>query len=322
MSEINPADVSVGGAAPNLSDEFSRETSDVEAPSPTRKPEREGLPSSYRMRADAHYVDQLATPRGPAESTRTRRGAAPSAPDEVREARDAREGREANDARDRRETRDLRTDRLLSQLGEDLATVESSVATLTSGASPTARRVMLDVLRAHTWRAAWLVRAQTLADGPVRSVVRPRPIGGVLSRLREGFASEGRLNSLALHVHVPDWNATVAVDEQELMTGITGAILATIGLLGDSDGATVKVTATAAGGELRTVEVSQDDALVPAAIAGRFFDPVWAERPGGWVSGFGAWTARLVAQRHGGEAVLVAGDRRGSTLRLTFERAL
>jgi hypothetical protein len=259
------------------------------------------------MRADAHYVDQLSTPRA-SDGPRPRRGAVTTVVDE------------ASDARDRRETRDLRTDRLLAQLGEDLASVESSVATLTSGASPTARRVMLDVMRAHTWRAGWLVRAQTLADGPVRGSVRPRPIGGVLSRLREGFAPECRLNSLALHVHVPDWNAAVAIDEQELIVGLTGAIVSTIGLLGDTDGATVKVTATATGGELRTVEVSQDEVIVPANVAGRFFDPVWAERPGGWVSGFGAWTSRLVAQRHGGEAALVAGDRRGSTLRLTFER--
>jgi hypothetical protein len=311
VSEINPADVVVGGGSPNLSDEFSRETSDVETPSPSRKPEREGLPSGYRMRADSHYVDQLTTPRGSGDASRSsRRGAVASVADE------------ASEARDRRETRDLRTDRLLAQLGEDLATVESSVATLSSGASSTARRVMMDVMRAHTWRAAWLVRAQTLADGPIRGSARPRPIGGVLSRLREGFAAECRLNSLALHVHVPDWNAAVAIDEQELMIGLTGAIVSTIGLLGDSDGATVKVTATANGGELRTVEVSQDEVAVPAAVAGRFFDPVWAERPGGWVAGFGAWTSRLVAQRHGGEAALIAGDRRGSTLRLTFERAI
>jgi hypothetical protein len=29
-----------------------------------------------------------------------------------------------------------------------------------------------------------------------------------------------------------------------------------------------------------------------------------------------------VAQRHGGEAALLSGDRRGSTLRLTFERTV
>jgi len=302
VSEINPADIGVGGGSPNLSDDFSREIAETDTLG-AKRPEREGLPSNYKMRADSHYVDQLLTSRAPADAPRTSRRAA-SAPEEPR-----------------RDTRDLRTERLLAQLGEDIATVESSVATISSGASPTARRVMLDVLRAHTWRAAWLVRAQAVADGASRGSVRPRPIGGVLSRLREGFAAECRLNSLALHVHVPDWNASVAVDESELLVGLTGAIVATVGLLSDSDGATVKVTASVAGGELRAVEVMQDEAAVPAAVAGRFFDPVWAERPGGWVSGFGAWTARTVAERHGGEAALVAGDRRGSILRLTFERA-
>ncbi len=313
MSEINPADVGVSGGSPDPSDEFSSEPANVETPTPARKPEREGLPSGYRMRADSHYVDQLLTPRaGSPEAARGSRRTVAAPPDAPVEAP------ENSVARERRETRDLRTERLLAQLSEDLATVESSVATLTSGASPTARRVMLDVLRSHTWRAAWLVRAQTLSDGPARAS-RARPIGNVLSRLREGFAAECRLNSLTLHVHAPDWNAAVAVDEQELMIGLTGAIVSTIGLVGDSDGATVKVTASATGGDLRLVEISQDEAVVPAAVAGRFFDPVWAERPGGWVSGFGAWTARTVAQRHGGDASLLAGDRRGSTMRLTFE---
>jgi hypothetical protein len=311
VSESNPAGVSAGGGSSNLSDEFPGETPDVDETVPAKRPEREGLPANYRMRADSHYVDQLSTPR-PDSPRGPRRGSAPAVATE-----------ETPEFRERRETRDLRLERLLAQLSEDLATVESSVATLSSGASPTARRVMLDVMRAHTWRAAWLVRAQTLAEGsaPLRGV-RSRPIGGVLSRLREGFAAECRLNSLALHVHVPDWNAAVAVDEQDLIVGLTGAIVSTIALLGDSDGATVKVTATATGGELRTVEVSQDEVPVPTAVAGRFFDPVWAERSGGWLAGFGAWTARKVAQRHGGDAALVAGDRRGSTLRLTFERAL
>jgi hypothetical protein len=316
VSEINPVDLGVSGGSPSLSDEFSSETANVETPAPVRKPEREGLPSGYRMRADSHYVDQLLTPKaGGAEPARASRRA-------VATPEAAVENPENAVVRERRETRDLRTDRLLVQLSEDLATVESSVATLTSGASPTARRVTLDVLRAHTWRAAWLVRAQTISDRPVRANGRPRPIGNVFARLREGFAAECRLNSLTLHVHVPDWNAAVSVDEQELMIGLTGAIVSTLGLVGESEGATVKVTASAAGGELRTVEVSQDEAVVPASVAGRFFDPVWADRPGGWVSGFGAWTARTVAQRHGGDAALIAGDLRGSTVRLTFERTV
>ena len=307
---MNPADVAVGVGSPELTEEFPRETSDVPPASP-RKPEREGLPAGYRMRADSHYVDQLLNSKGEPVREARRRSAPPAAVAD-----------EHTEARERRDARDLRTERLFSQLAEDLATVESSVATLASGASPTARRVMLDVMRAHTWRAGWLIRAQALADSPARGAVRSRAIGAVLARVREGFAAECRLNSLVLHVHVPDWNASVSIDEQELVTGVTGAIIATIGLLGDSDGATIRVTATASGGELRAVEVAQDDTPVSAAVGGRFFDPVWADRPGGWVAGFGAWTARTVAQRHGGEAALVAGDRRGSMLRLTFERTV
>ena len=183
MSEINPADLSVSGGSSSLSDEFSSETPNVETPTPVRKPEREGLPSGYRMRADSHYVDQLLTPRAgrgrePARCS-SRRVSGRDAMTHV-----AVEAPENVVAREPREHRDLRTDRLLAQLSEDLATVESSVATLTSGASPTARRVTLDVLRAHTWRAAWLVRAQTLSEKPVRAAGRPRPIGGLFGRLR------------------------------------------------------------------------------------------------------------------------------------------
>jgi hypothetical protein len=50
----------------------------------------------------------------------------------------------------------------------------------------------------------------------------------------------------------------------------------------------------------------------------RFFDLAWADRPGGWLAGLGAITARAVAQQHGGNAVFQAGDRRGSLVRITF----
>src|SRR5262249_22177368 len=157
-----------------------RESTDVVAQIPARKAEREGLPAGYRMRADSHYVDQLLNPKtGQAESGReARRKPAPVADDH-------------SEPRERRDVRDLRTERLFAQLGEDLASVESSVATLVSGASPTARRVMLDVMRAHTWRAGWLLRAQALTEGQSRGAVRSRPIGAVLARVREGFAAEG-----------------------------------------------------------------------------------------------------------------------------------
>ena len=64
-----------------------------------------------------------------------------------------------------------------------------------------------------------------------------------------------------------------------------------------------------------------DDVTVGSGIADRFFDPVWAERPGGWMTDVAASTFRAVAERFGGHARLIVGDRRGTTMRLTFGRA-
>ena len=74
-------------------------------------------------------------------------------------------------------------------------------------------------------------------------------------------------------------------------------------------------------GELRVVEVTQDEASLPAGARARFFDSTWTDRPGGWTAAIGAAVARAVAQHHGGEAALVPAGKRGTTLRLTFTRS-
>ena len=59
--------------------------------------------------------------------------------------------------------------------------------------------------------------------------------------------------------------------------------------------------------------------LVSPGRSARFFDSAWTDRPGGWFAGLGATVAKVVAQQHGGDAVLLAGERRGSTLKITFK---
>ena len=53
--------------APSTSDNSAHlpDTDDLAHRTERRAPDREGLPKSYRMRADAHYVDQLETPTQP-----------------------------------------------------------------------------------------------------------------------------------------------------------------------------------------------------------------------------------------------------------------
>jgi len=269
----------------------------------SKKPEREGLPPGYRMRADAHYVELLSSKRDRSEARGSKRD---------REAMES-----DTDVRDRRSDRE-HVERLIAQLSEDMSAIEASATLLAGGAPAVARRVNLDIIRAHAWRAAWVLRAQALVDGGARVQPRPKQLASLLGHVRSGFAPEGRLNSISLHVQASDWNAVVPVDEAAFVAGLTGAIVATVGLIGPADSATIAVTVTASPGELRTVDITQDDVSISGPIANRFFDSSWTERQGGWTAALGAATARAAAEYHGGDAALVASPRNGSTIRLSF----
>jgi hypothetical protein len=118
-------------------------------------------------------------------------------------------------------------------------------------------------------------------------------------------------------VSADDWNARVAVHEGEFKLGVAGAVRALLAAVPDVENAAIKVTVTVADETLQTVEVTQD--LVPAPSApSRFFDLTWTDRPGGWLTGFAASVSRAFAQRAGGAATFVPGERRGATIRLTL----
>src|SRR5439155_5895719 len=86
VSDIDSAEISAGSHS-NLPDEFPPELADAPAVrGDQRKPAREGLPPGYRMRADAHYVDQLLTRRERAPDAGDRQG-------DLQDDRDPRERR-------------------------------------------------------------------------------------------------------------------------------------------------------------------------------------------------------------------------------------
>ena len=296
MSDIDPAEVAVPASA-RVSEKFSQESSDVTPPpAVSKKPEREGLPPGYRMRADAHYVEHLTARR----SEKSDRSESSRAPVDVPERNEGRE----------------RADRLFIQLAEDLATIDTAVAALASDASRTAKRVNLDLVKSQLWRASWALRARAIVEGQHRAQLKPRPLAFLLGQVRSGWAAECRLSNIKLQVEASDWNAVVSVDEPSLIAGLTGALVATLGIVGQADDATVTVRASALNGQLKTVDIAQDEVLVPPSEGGRFFDPSWTDRPGGWFAGLGAITARAVSQQHGGDAVFLAGETHGSIVRL------
>jgi hypothetical protein len=295
VSDVNPADVA-GELTPTNPGQ--------------KKLEREGLPAGYRMRADAHYVDELTSRRSDRVHTDQPRGG--------QKFSDMLEAEPPPDPRDRRE-RDRRSDRVMAQLAEDLATIESAATMLSGDGAPMARRVSVDLIKVQAFRASWLLRTKALLDGTHQADFRARRLGAVLGRVRDGFAAESRLTGIALQIHAAEWNAAVTVDEAALVAGLTGAVIATLGLVGQSEYAAIRVTANVTDGDLDSIEITQEDAAVPPSTASRFFDASWQERPGGWSAGFGASVARIVAQQHGGDAIFVVGERRGSTIRLKMK---
>ena len=97
-----------------------------------------------------------------------------------------------------------------------------------------------------------------------------------------------------------------------------GAVLATLGLVRSDEWVAVRIHASEQDGELRTIDITQEEVRLPDGLGRRFFDPVYIDRPGGWAACLGAAAAKAAAKLHGGDAMLVTHERRGSTIRLTF----
>lgn len=303
MSEFDPADVAVSGRR-SLPETYTDVPDDNAPAGPTRR-EREGLPPGYRMRADAHYVDQLTTRRTDRPGAETFSRIAARTGERVAVERTA---------GDAPVQIDRRSDQLLAELAEEIGTIESAVALLGGEASPMARRVSIDLIRAQTWRAGWLLRAHALINGQHRGRLQPRPLGPILSQVRDGFAAECRLSGIALHVRLPDWTASATVDEKALIAGLAGAVVWTLALVGQAEGAVVTLTAAVDAGQVKSIEVSQDAVMTP----GPADNPRQRQVPDDWTATLGASVARTVAQQHRAEAAFLVGDRRHSTVRFTF----
>ncbi len=251
---------------------------------------REGLPPSYRMRADAHYVDQLSARSTDAPSHTAAAG----------------ERRRVIDAE------------VTPHVIGAIATIQSAAALASDDGSPMVRRVALDLIRAAAWRAAWQMRAAAVLDQTHRWQFRPRLLGAVLARVRDGFAADGRLRGVAVSLNVADWNLTGDFDEEALVAGVSGAVVATAGLLEAVELPQITIAARSTGMSDVAIDVTQNGVAVDAVDADAFFDAEKPDRLGGRAAAIGAAAARAVARRHAGDATFEADAVSGSTLRLTL----
>src|SRR5262249_28734595 len=132
-----------------------------------RPPAREGLPPGFRMRAEGHYIDDLVPPRVTETSGP---GLAPP-PHELTEARPSVVDASAlNTNSVAAYPAASAIDRAILQAVTQEVLAIQSASRLLGGGGTIAERVATDLVKAQSWRAAWLLRAAALlaADTPVR----------------------------------------------------------------------------------------------------------------------------------------------------------
>ena len=294
MSEFNPADIPAARQS-EVPDRFSQRLEEVKTHGDdAERPDREGLPSRYRMRADSHYVEQLLGGESEKEEsdvqTTSRRSREPYDDAHVRPPQE-------------------RQERVLVQIARDLAEVESATELLEGSMSALARRVSLDLIKARTWQASWLLRANAVLEETHRGRARRQPLQPVLSVVEDKLTAECRLAGVRLEVERLAGVAEIEADAEALIAGIAGAVIWTLGLIGDAEGAVIRVTGETDQNGSARIEVVQPDADLPGGGQR-------AGSPEAWTSELGASVAKAVAKLHDGEAAFLVADGRRSVVRM------
>ena len=206
-------------------------------------PAREGLPRSFRMRADKHYVEMLDT----SPQRQTRRGVpdviAP-APANTREKSVAPAGAERQQALDEFDQAGMAAAvKATSELAHSLAAVRASTTLLTERGAPLAAGVAANLIRAEIWRATCLLHAARFLRGEWVTSLKDVAARRVIEDLLSSIEPERRLRHVTLNTRVNVGDSTIAADEQLLGTALAGLLMWAIALSGDGSNPVVDVPA-------------------------------------------------------------------------------
>ncbi len=284
---------------------------DLTAAPPSRV--REGLPPSYRMRAEPHYVEAVldrvltASEPAPAPSVAAATPAPPPVPEPVVAAQ-ATAGTLTVAA---------------TALADAFDAIQAALRDVPLRGRPLRDRVAIELARAEATRGRWL------ADAAVVLQVEPLPALDEVDLLRllgqvfEAMGPENRLSGGAAAMPVPTGSCPVFGDERLLTTAL-GAMFAGVRALIEDRGDARKVSVTLGPrreAATRTIEVSQTAVRLPASAYPRFFDADWPDHPAGPSGAMLLAAARKIARAHGGGLEVTPLESGGSRLVLSVPAA-
>jgi len=178
---------------------------------PSSDPVREGLPPTFRMRADSHYVDSL--DRFPAKNETVAAATSVSSGDQA-----------------------------VAELTRCLRTLELSPSLLGQSGSPLANSVTLTLIRAESRRAACFLQAVRVMRDDIGACPKRLAIQDVVTRVLQAVEPERCLRNIALKPQLMPSHSGVHADEDLLIGALVSALLVTFALV---DGTDVPVSVSA-----------------------------------------------------------------------------
>jgi hypothetical protein len=209
----------------------------------------------------------------------------------------------------------------LSELSNSIGAIGSCLHLLADRETVLRDRVALDLVRTEVHRAGRLVKCLTVLGSNPQLTEIDLSISAVLEQAVDGFAAERRLSGATLGVDAGD-GLQMRGDADWLGVGLAAALGGMLAMVHGTKSPALSVRASASGTRASLmIEIAQQSVTVPAWALGRFFDPAWTDRPGGYQAAAELAAARKIAQLHRGGAEVLPGERGGCRLLLLLPSA-
>lgn len=270
---------------------------------------REGLPPSYRMRAEPHYVEALVDRAlgafepvvdvvpGPGPMSTSAEPPVSASPSTIAAA--------------------------ATSLADAFDAIQAALRDLPTRGRALRDRVAIELARAEATRGRWLADAAVVLQTEPLPALDELDLVTLLASVYDAFGPENRLSGGAAAMPVPSGTCQVFGDERLLTTAL-GALLAAVRAVIEDRGDARKVTVSLGPrreAASRTLEIAQTAVRLPVSAYGRFFDADWPEHPAGPSGALLLAAAKKIALAHGGGLEIGSVDGGGCRLVLSLPAA-
>jgi hypothetical protein len=192
------------------------------------------------------------------------------------------------------------------QAGGDLAHALVALRASTdllSGRSPAlASSVAANLIRAEAWRASCLLQASRFLRGELVAASRPVRAQAIVDQVLKSIEPERRLRSITLDERIDLGQSTIAVDEDLLVSALSGLLMATLALSEEQPSFAVTISAESRGSEI-TFAIVQP----------------YAEPPSNWSVEWPVVSAARIVAAFKGRLVMIAAQS-GTDVRVVVPR--